>query len=954
MIGTSNARQAGMNNGVVLPARRSRRGNHRTVGLIAGVVCVFLPFLATDTEAATVPGDFSTIQAAISAVVSGQLPDGTVINIQPGVYVEALSINQTAKSMTLRASGGAGTAVVDGTGKGTSALRILNATGNIRIEGLKIRNGHASDGGGFTFQDASPTVVSCTVENNSSTGNGGGGLLTRSNAAFQACVFQNNTAGQFGGGVAITGGSRPTFSTCTFQGNVSGTSSNGGTGGGVFVFDASATIVSSRIVNNRSSSAGGGILALGPFGSAFGEGTLTIDDSEVANNTTARFSPSDLAAEGGGVHIEDNMLGLIRRSAIRNNTSDSGGGLSLYRARYVIENSIIEGNSAVDSNAAGGGVLATSNNVSGLQRAASVMMTRTIVRNNNARIGGGVFVGGDQLCGGGTCTDGSATKATLQIIDSVIDKNVGSFQAGGVFTTRANLTATNSLVSHNQANGGTSGFGGGVMMVSGTMGTLTNVRIAANSAAAFGGGIFLQLNSSLSASALAIHNNTAPGGGGGGIYVGSPATGTVVNTLFVDNTGTDIVELCPPAASAPYLTYTNTKFGTSGTVYDGVCGPPGALNPAGFEALPNASGTGTVSLADVQARALFLAVPLNSPSVLAWSVVRATRVTITPGGGTFTTTPQTGTVDVAVAADTTYTLTATTSLGTLSPPLTATVLGPPLQFGTQGDKPVPADYDGDGKTDLAVYRPATAEWFLFGTATGFHTRVFGAPASLGLGDIPVPADYDGDGKVDLAIYRQATGEWFIFGTATGFRTLVFGAPASLGLGDIPVPADYDGDGKADLAIYRQATGEWFIYGTTSGFRTLVFGSPSSLGLGDTPVPADYDGDGKADLAIYRKATGEWLVYGTTSGFRTLVFGAPASLGLGDIPVPADYDGDHKADLAIRRTADGNWFVFRSSLGFLQQVWGVPTDLPAPGDYDGDHKTNIAVWRPSDGTWLIMP
>jgi hypothetical protein len=277
-----------------------------------------------------------------------------------------------------------------------------------------------------------------------------------------------------------------------------------------------------------------------------------------------------------------------------------------------------------------------------------------------------------------------------------------------------------------------------------------------------------------------------------------------------------------------------------------------------------------------------------------------------------------------------------------------------VQFGALGDIPVPADYDGDRRADLAVYRPSTGQWLIQGSATGVQARAFGAPASSGLGDTPVPADYDGDRTTDLAIYRRATGEWFILNSAAGFRTVPFGAPAASGLGDTPVPADYDGDGKADVAIYRQATGEWLIFGSATGFRTLAFGAPAASGLGDIPVPADYDGDGKADVAIYRRATGEWFIFGSATGFRTLTFGAPAASGLGDIPVPADYDGDGAADVAIRRGTTGTWFVFRSTLGFLQQGWGAPTDAPVPADYAGTHRANIAVWSPSTGIWSALP
>jgi hypothetical protein len=90
-----------------------------------------------------------------------------------------------------------------------------------------------------------------------------------------------------------------------------------------------------------------------------------------------------------------------------------------------------------------------------------------------------------------------------------------------------------------------------------------------------------------------------------------------------------------------------------------------------------------------------------------------------------------------------------------------------VQWGTAGDVPVPADYNGDGRTDIAVWRPSTGQWFIRGQAT--VTWGSGSSGSLLVGgDIPVPADYDGDGRADLIVFRPSTQQWLIsLNTASG-------------------------------------------------------------------------------------------------------------------------------------------------------------------------------------------
>lgn len=256
-----------------------------------------------------------------------------------------------------------------------------------------------------------------------------------------------------------------------------------------------------------------------------------------------------------------------------------------------------------------------------------------------------------------------------------------------------------------------------------------------------------------------------------------------------------------------------------------------------------------------------------------------------------------------------------------------------ISFGAGPPAP-PADFDGDGLSDIGVFRPSNGVWYVSHSSAGTTAVTWGSPS----GDIPASADFDGDDKTDRAVFRPSTGVWYLQRSTAGPAGVGWGAP-----GDQPMPADYDGDGLADVAVYRPSTGVWYVSRSAGGTTSASWGLP-----GDVPASGDFDGDGKADLAVFRPSTGTWYIQRSGGGTTTLSWGVN-----GDVPRAADYDGDGLSDIAVFRPSAGVWYIFRSSGGATSLSWGTAGDIPSSGDFDGDTKADLVVLRPSTGTWYVQ-
>lgn len=215
------------------------------------------------------------------------------------------------------------------------------------------------------------------------------------------------------------------------------------------------------------------------------------------------------------------------------------------------------------------------------------------------------------------------------------------------------------------------------------------------------------------------------------------------------------------------------------------------------------------------------------------------------------------------------------------------------------------DFTGSGKPDLAVAVAESQVDVLLNNAGTFQNY-----KAYPTGDDPVAsvtADFNGDGRLDLATYDGGTNLVSILsGNGDGtFQTNVdypSGLTGNIGIGSLAV-GDFNGDGHPDLVVLNGNTIAVFLNNGNGTFQpaTFPYGVATPISLGGMAV-GDFNGDGKPDLALTATNSSNntyWVIIllGNGDGTFNIANSYPTGYNPGSIAA-ADLNGDGKLDLAI--------------------------------------------------------
>jgi hypothetical protein len=281
----------------------------------------------------------------------------------------------------------------------------------------------------------------------------------------------------------------------------------------------------------------------------------------------------------------------------------------------------------------------------------------------------------------------------------------------------------------------------------------------------------------------------------------------------------------------------------------------------------------------------------------------------------------------------------------------------PGQAEELGNDMVAADFNGDGKLDLALLSDVLSAIVIqLGNGDGTYQE---PPVYTGTGTAPrglVAADFNGDGKLDVVVgsLDDNTGSIFLGngdGTFQAAKTFAAGQAGTFWV----AAGDFNRDGKLDLALAIQNSGVSILLGNGDGtFQAPTNYIPQFSGVCTVNGMAlgDFNGDGKLDIAYLCNTSGNqpqlFVMLGNGDGTFQFTSSVPLQAPFSQYVLAADFNGDRKLDLATVGGA-GSGSDLTILLGNGDGTFQAPVTYGAQdlfgevvaGDFNADGKLDIA-------------
>lgn len=290
------------------------------------------------------------------------------------------------------------------------------------------------------------------------------------------------------------------------------------------------------------------------------------------------------------------------------------------------------------------------------------------------------------------------------------------------------------------------------------------------------------------------------------------------------------------------------------------------------------------------------------------------------------------------------------------------------------------DFDGDKIADIAFFDEKKKQWInIYGKDQREEVIDLSKTILSGSDEtdyyIPIPGDYDGDSKTDIALFNRNNGVWKI--QKSSGSTNKTNEKFCYETTEIPLPTDLDGDGITDFSCYGGNNGGLPGLYSTNNY-SYKFTSIKDVSEDEVVTCGDIDGDKNSDYITFSPQNLTLSILLSTENFSREIKVQTDSQNLRI--VLGDYDGDNKQDIATWNPENGEWrIVYAKNILITlpaitgttaspilgcgvsnQNITNIPScsvslitlgeagDIPMPGDYNGDGKTDIAVFHIDTG------